>query len=65
MIKLNEHYGSDFVPTTQQLEVHERLRGLLNEYQARMATIREQDIVELNRMLSENGLPTITTEPEN
>ena len=48
--------GSDFAPTTQQTEVHERLKDLLREYQAQMQTIREQDIATFNRMLSESGL---------
>jgi hypothetical protein len=48
--------GSDHVPTSQHLEVHERLKGLLREYQAQMQVIREQDIAAFNRMLTERGL---------
>jgi photosystem II stability/assembly factor-like uncharacterized protein len=51
--------GSDFVPTTQHLEVHERLKGLLREYQSQMQSIREQDLAAFNRLLTENGVAGI------
>jgi len=51
--------GSDFVPTTQHIEVHERLKGLLREYQGQMQTIREQDLAAFNRLLAEHGVAGI------
>jgi len=57
--------GSDFPPTMQQLEVHERLKGLLQEYQSRMQAIREQDVAEFNRMLSERGLAGVIVSGNN
>ena len=48
--------GTDFPPTTQQLEVHERLQGLLRDAQVEMKTIREQDIAALNSILVELGI---------
>ncbi len=53
--------GSDHVPTAQHLEVHERLKELLREYQAQMQAIREQDIAAFNRLLSERGLAGVIT----
>ncbi len=53
--------GSDFPPTVQQIEVHQRYRRSLAEYEARMAAIRQQDIVELNQLLSDKGLPIVMT----
>ena len=51
--------ASDFVPTTQQIEVHERLKGLLREYQGRMRAIRDRDIAAFNRLLAEKGVAGI------
>lgn len=51
--------GSDFVPTDQELEVHQRLRGLLRDYQTQMATIREQDIAEFNGLLTDSEIQVI------
>jgi hypothetical protein len=48
--------GSDFVPTTQQLEVHERLQGLLQDAQDQMRTLKEQDIAVFNDLLVESGI---------
>jgi photosystem II stability/assembly factor-like uncharacterized protein len=48
--------GSDFVPTTQQLEVHERLQGLLRDAQSQMRVLREQDIAEFNDLVVEKGI---------
>ncbi len=53
--------GSDFPPTVQEIEVHQRYRRLLAEYEARMAAIRQQDIAEFNALLSDKGLPIIMT----
>lgn len=53
--------GSDFVPTTQHIEVHERLKGLLREYQSQMRTIREQDLAAFNRLLVQHGVAGIIT----
>jgi len=57
--------GSDHVPTTQHIEVHERLKGLLREYQGQMQVIREQDIAAFNRLLSERGLAGVIAEGGN
>jgi len=51
--------GSDFVPTTQQLEVHERLQGLLQDAQDQMRALREQDIAAFNDLLAEKGIPHV------
>ncbi len=51
--------GSDFPPTTQQLEVHERLQGLLRECENRMAEIRSGKLTAFNRILVEEGIPHI------
>ena len=51
--------GSDFPPTTQHLEVHERLQGLLVEAQARMGEIRNQELARLNQLLREKGIPNV------
>jgi photosystem II stability/assembly factor-like uncharacterized protein len=48
--------GSDFMPTAQQVEVHERLQGLLQEYQDRMQVMREGDIAEFNTLLADLGV---------
>jgi hypothetical protein len=51
--------GSDFPPTTQQLEVHARLQGSLREHLDRMAEIRSTELADLNRILAERGIPHI------
>jgi photosystem II stability/assembly factor-like uncharacterized protein len=51
--------SSDYPPTTQQLEVHARLQGLLREHQGRMGEIRSGELASLNRMLAERGAPHI------
>ncbi|NNM03731.1 MAG: sialidase, partial [Gemmatimonadetes bacterium] len=51
--------SSDFPPTVQQLEVHERLKGLMMEKEARMESIREGELAALNRMLDGMGVPNI------
>jgi hypothetical protein len=48
--------GSDYPPTMQQIEVHDRLKGLLQEYQSQMQAIREQDVAAFNRMLADRGM---------
>jgi len=53
--------GSDFVPTTQQIEVHQRLQGLLREAQERMRELRSRDVTTLNELLAELGLGAIVT----
>ncbi len=53
--------GSDFLPTTQQIEVHERYKVLLRTYQERFQTIEQQDIVAYNRLLSEAGIQSVVT----
>ncbi len=53
--------GSDFVPTTQQIEVHERYKVLLRAFQNRFQTIEQQDIVAYNRLLSEAGIQSVVT----
>jgi hypothetical protein len=52
--------GSDFPPTTQQLEVHERLQGSLRDHERRMAQIRAGELAALNRLLVEKGIPHVT-----
>jgi hypothetical protein len=54
--------GSDFVPTTQQLEVHERLKGLLLDAQQQMRAIREQDLAAFNSLLQQQGIGHIVTD---
>jgi len=51
--------GSDFPPTTQQLEVHERLQGLLRDAQARMEEIKSGELARLNGQLDAGGFPNI------
>jgi photosystem II stability/assembly factor-like uncharacterized protein len=51
--------GTDFPPTTQQVEVHERLQGLLREASARMEEIRREELASLNRILREQGIPNV------
>ena len=51
--------GSDFPPTAQHLEVHERLQGLLAEAQARMREIGDQELARLNQLLSAGGIPNV------
>ena len=51
--------GSDFPPTTQQLEVHRRYQGLLREAQTEMETIRNGGLAALNRLLVERGVPHV------
>ncbi|MFC1640026.1 WD40/YVTN/BNR-like repeat-containing protein [Gemmatimonadota bacterium] len=53
--------GSDFVPTTQHIEVHERLKGLLREYQTQMQAIRERDIAAFNRLLADHGVAGVVS----
>jgi hypothetical protein len=52
--------SSDFPPTDQHLEVHQRLQGLLAQHQARMEEIRSGELAALNRMLLEMGFPHIS-----
>ncbi len=51
--------GSDFVPTTQQLEVHERLQGLLQNAQDQMRALKEQDVTAFNDLVAEKGIPHV------
>jgi photosystem II stability/assembly factor-like uncharacterized protein len=51
--------GSDFPPTTQQLEVHRRLQGLLRDAQGRMDEIRAGELAALNGVLAQHGVPNI------
>jgi hypothetical protein len=53
--------GSDFAPTTQQIEVHQRLQGLLHEAQERMRELRARDVVSLNHLLAELGIGAVVT----
>jgi hypothetical protein len=55
--------GSDFPPTTQQIEVHERLRASLLELQNRMRSLRERELASLNRILVERGIPHLGGQP--
>jgi hypothetical protein len=48
--------GTDFVPTAQQMEVLERLQGLLSDAQARMAAIKGNELAALNQLLLELGI---------
>jgi hypothetical protein len=48
--------GTDFVPTTQQMEVLGRLQGLLSGAQARMAAIKGTELAALNQLLLEMGI---------
>ena len=54
--------GSDFVPTTQQIEVHQRLQGLLRDAQDQMRAIEEQDIAAFNNLIVEQGIPHVVGE---
>ena len=56
--------GTDFPPTTQQLEVHERLKGLLHDAQTEMQTIRDEDIAALNSLLVAQGIGHIVGDVE-
>ncbi|MFC1660721.1 WD40/YVTN/BNR-like repeat-containing protein [Gemmatimonadota bacterium] len=49
--------GTDFPPTAQQMEVHARLRGLLEDYQSRMRVIKEEQLGPLNALLIQHGIP--------
>ena len=51
--------GSDFPPTTQQLEVHGRYQELLRAAQAEMEGIRSGALAELNQLLVEKGVPHV------
>jgi hypothetical protein len=51
--------SSDFPPTTQQLEVHARLQGLLRDHLDRMDGIRSGELADLNRILTGRGIPHI------
>ncbi len=55
--------GSDFAPTTQQMEVYQRYRRSLSEYEARMAEIRGQDIAAFNELLRAKGIGGVITDP--
>jgi hypothetical protein len=55
--------GSDFPPTTQQLEVHQRLQGLLAEYQGQLRVLLEQDVTAFNALLVEHGVPAVIAGP--
>jgi hypothetical protein len=48
--------GTDFVPTAQQMEVLERLQGLLGDAQARMASIKGAELNALNQLLLQMGI---------
>jgi len=54
--------SSDFAPTVQQLEVHQRLQGLLRQYQGEMRQILEQDLAAFNGMLQQAGLAGVVAE---
>jgi photosystem II stability/assembly factor-like uncharacterized protein len=49
--------GSDFPPTMQQLEVHERYQGLLEQAQSEMEALETGLLAELNQLLLEKGIP--------
>ena len=51
--------SSDFPPTTQQLEVHRRLQGLLREATEEMEEIRGGELAALNGLLQEQGISMI------
>ncbi len=53
--------GSDFQPTAQQLEVHDIYKVLLADYEAQMASIRQNDIGAFNESLGQRGFPVIMT----
>jgi hypothetical protein len=55
----NDIGASDFPPTSQQIEVHEMLKGQLDEYRARLIGVIEKDVKAFNDMLNEKQLPTI------
>jgi hypothetical protein len=52
--------SSDFRPTDQHLEVHQRYKELLADAQARMGEIRTGELAELNRILELRGIPHIS-----
>jgi hypothetical protein len=55
--------GTDFPPTTQHLEVHRRLQGLLADYQEQMEGIRRGSLAQLNRMLRDRGIGHLQGRP--
>jgi photosystem II stability/assembly factor-like uncharacterized protein len=55
--------GSDFRPTTQQLEVHGRYQALLSEAEAEMAAVKSGPLAALNQLLEDRGVPHVTGFP--
>ena len=55
--------SSDFAPTVQQGETHDRLQGLLTDVLVRTRLIRDSDLAELNRLLNQVGVSVIMGRP--
>ncbi len=51
--------GADFVPTTQQVEVHRQFQGQLAEYRQLYLTLMNSDRPEFLRLLRELGFPDV------
>ena len=51
--------GSDFPPTTQQIEVHEMFKQQLADYQDRLKQLLSQDLSAFNALLKEKNIPNI------
>ena len=51
--------GSDFPPTAQHLEVHQRLQGLLREAEGKMEEVRGGELAALNQALLEREIPNV------
>ena len=57
---LSESIGtSDFPPTDQQIEVHEKLTNDLHVYKAQLTELIDTDLAALNKLLKENAIPNI------
>ncbi|MFQ5705257.1 MAG: sialidase [Gemmatimonadales bacterium] len=56
--------SSDFVPTTQEIEVHERYKVLLEQYLDSFATIEREDLASFNRLLSQKDITNIISDED-
>ncbi|MEC9301478.1 MAG: hypothetical protein VYA90_00995, partial [Acidobacteriota bacterium] len=54
---------TDFPPTTQQLEVLENYKELLDTYELQMDGVRKGALVEFNQALEEQGLVGVVPLP--
>ncbi len=51
--------GSDFPPTTQQMEVYQLYQEQLEESQRELNELREEDIAAFNQLLRDKGIPGV------